>query len=655
MSLRLKLLLLSLLTLVLPWAGYKYAQEMEAALREAESESLTAMAKTIAASLQGRDELLYRGPTGEQLPKAERYDLVPIPLAGEPYIDGYADEWPDVPGAWKYFDHGKDRLGILTGVRDRMFYALLDVRDDKLVFDAPNASPLDPASFGDRVWIGFEDMTGLERQVFLASTGPGDVHARRIETREYGRQEAVDEPRIESAWQPTKQGYRIELRIPLSLLGSRFGVLIDDRDELGAVAGSYGTLRGDDLHTQGRLIAASPDLARYLSQFLKEQSGLRLAVSTPDGAQLAMADAPALPANYGEDRSILVLAYRRLLDEPGQRRMLEVPAPIYDRDYQRVIGTLRVSQTVDHWLTLRDHALTTLLNVTLVTSAILVLAMFIFAAHLALRLGRLSKASENALTREGLVTTFPESKAPDELGHVARSFSTLLLRLNEYTGYLRTLAGKLAHEIRTPLTIVRSSLDNLETEKSIPASARVYLERAREGSDRLNAILVAMGAATRVEEAIESSERTRFDLVPVIASAVASYRMGFPERQFADALTPGPLEIEGAPDLIVQLLDKLVDNAVDFSAPGATITVRLRFEAHHAVLEVENPGPPLPGDSHGRLFESLWQSRAGSDHRPHFGLGLYIVKLIAEFHGGFARAEDLPEAAGARFSVWLKV
>src|ERR1051325_5000739 len=103
MSLRLKLLLLSLLTLALPWAGFKYAQEMEASLRQAESESLTALAKTIAASLQGREELLYRSPTGEQLRRGERYDLVPTPLAGEPYIDGYVEEWPDATGAWKYF------------------------------------------------------------------------------------------------------------------------------------------------------------------------------------------------------------------------------------------------------------------------------------------------------------------------------------------------------------------------------------------------------------------------------------------------------------------------------------------------------------------------------------------------------------------------
>src|SRR5207247_6417239 len=140
--------------------------------------------------------------------------------------------------------------------------------------------------------------------------------------------------------------------------------------------------------------------------------------------------------------------------------------------------------------------------------AVAVIAMFAFAARLAVRLSRLRRASESALTREGLVTTFPETAAPDELGDVARGFSTLLGRLNEYTGYLRTLAGKLAHEIRTPLTIVRSSLENLETEAApggLGENAKVYIARAREGSERLGAILTAMGAAAKAEEAIANS------------------------------------------------------------------------------------------------------------------------------------------------------
>ena len=169
-----------------------------------------------------------------------------------------------------------------------------------------------------------------------------------------------------------------------------------------------------------------------------------------------------------------------------------------------------------------------------------------------------------------------------------------------------------------------------------------------------------MGAATRVEESISNAESMRFDLAPVVQSAADSYRIAFPERNFATEIPAESVEIEGAPDLIVQMLDKSVDNAVDFSPPGATIILRVRLEPHAAVVEVDNPGPPLSADTRDRLFESLWQSRerapgapADSDSRPHFGLGLYIVRLIAEFHRGAASAASLPGDTGARFTVRL--
>jgi len=668
MSLRFKLLLLGLATLVLPWAGCRYAREMESALREGEQSSLQAVAQTVASSLQGRRDLLFRevpppAATGDnsdtevaQVP-AERpepaptpYDLRPVLLFAQPSVDGYADEWPRSKSAWRYYARGRHEFGILTGVFERMLYVVLDVHDDHVVFDAPGASPLEPATFGDRIWLGFRGPDGQEHQVFIGATGFGSVTGRRIESGEYGQQAAVSEPRITGAWQPSSQGYRIELRVPLSMLGDRFGVLVDDRDARGADPVSYGTLRSDDLHTVGRLIVASPDLTVYLRQFL--QPGLRLAVMTSDSRLLSQADALAQATELGAERGFLARFYRRFVDRPGARRVIDATATIYDREHGSAIGLLQVTQTEDRWLTLRDRALTRMLNLTLIISAIAVVAMLVFAARLAMRLSRLRAASETALTREGLVTTFPETGAADELGDVARGFSTLLGRLNEYTGYLRTLAGKLAHEIRTPLTIVRSSLENLESEPLSPAAA-VYVERAREGSERLNGILHAMGAATRVEEAIGSAERTRFNLIPVIDSAVSSYRTAFPQRQFALELPDESVEITGAPDLIVQMLDKLIDNAVDFSPDGATITVRLRLEPHAAVLEVDNPGPPLPPQSRGRLFESLWQSRVSADSRPHFGLGLYIVRLIAEFHGGDATAASLPGGSGARFAVRL--
>jgi signal transduction histidine kinase len=676
MSIRLKLLLLGLLTLVLPWAGCRYAREMESALREGEQNSLLSVAQSIASSLQGRGDLLYRQPARVQdreepetdedkaaaarlEPKPSPYDLRPILLSAQPYLDGYVEEWPQNKAAWRYFARnpamsmvatGQHKFGILTGVFERMLYVMLDVQDEHLVYDTPGASPLDPSTFGDRIWIGFEGPDGREHQVFIAATGPGSVTARRIETGEYGQLTAVHEPRILGALQPTARGYRLELRIPLSMLGERFGVLIDDRDRRGADPVSYGTLRSDDLHTVGRLIVASPELTTYLKQF--RQPGLRLAVAAPEGQLLAQVDALSDAKVLGPERGILAQFYRRFVDRPGTRRVIDSTADIYDREHKQIIGSLQVSQTEDRWLILRDRALTHMLNLTLGFSAVAVIATFIFAAWLAVRLSRLRAASESALTREGLVTTFPETDAYDELGDVARGFSTLLHRLNEYTGYLRTLAGKLAHEIRTPLTIVRSSLENMESE-GVSSSAGVYLDRARQGSDRLNAILIAMGAASRVEEAISNAERMRFDLVPVVQSAADAYRIAFPQRAFATEVPEEAVEIEGAPDLIVQMLDKLVDNAVDFSPAGATIILRVRLEPHAAVVEADNPGAPLSPDTRDRLFESLWQSRTDSDSRPHFGLGLYIVRLIAEFHRGEAAASSLPGDSGARFTIRL--
>ncbi|MGH8302353.1 MAG: ATP-binding protein [Steroidobacteraceae bacterium] len=650
MSLRLKLLLLGLATLVLPWDGIRYAREMEVALRQSEQHALQAVSETIAASLQGRVDLLYRNPAEPGSANRGPYDLTPLVLTAPPSIDGYPDDWPRDPKAWRYYGTAPHRFGILTGVYDRMLYVLLEVRDPHLVLDAPGASPLDSSALGDRVWIGYQDPQGAQQQVFLALSGAGPIIARRIEAGEYGEETAVEDPRVVGALRPDARGYDVELAMPLSMVGSQFGVLIDDRDQRGADPLSYGTLRGNDLHTLGGLTVASPSLTPYLAQFM--QPGMRLAVTTPAGSVLAQSDELAVPGVLAPEAGILTQVYRRFVDRRGEPRFIASAAPIYDAGHHAVIGELQVTQAADRWEGLRDRALTRMLDLTLVTSAIAVIVTFVFAAHLAVRLSRLRQASESALTREGLVTQFPETSAPDELGDVARSFSRLLGRLKEYTSYLRSLAGKLAHEIRTPLTIVRSSLENLESEEVSPA-ARQYLERARQGSERLHAILLAMGAATRVEEAIGNAERSRFDLTPVVASAVGAYRVAFPERRFAAELPPEALEINGAPDLIVQLLDKLIDNAVDFSPAGAVITVRLRRESAAAVLEVDNPGPPLALEARGRLFESRWQSRSGSDSRPHFGLGLYIVRLIAEYHHGGVAAADLPDEAGARFGVRL--
>jgi signal transduction histidine kinase len=143
-------------------------------------------------------------------------------------------------------------------------------------------------------------------------------------------------------------------------------------------------------------------------------------------------------------------------------------------------------------------------------------------------------------------------------------------------------------------------------------------------------------------------EPETFDLFAVLQSTTGAYRDVYPDRQFhfVTELTAGPMS--GSPELIIQMLDKLVDNAVGFSANGDTIQIGLVRDTDGLVLTVNNPGPPLPERMQAQLFDSMVSVRGGGDNR-HLGLGLYVAKLIAEGHSGKITATNTDN--GVEFAV----
>jgi signal transduction histidine kinase len=163
-----------------------------------------------------------------------------------------------------------------------------------------------------------------------------------------------------------------------------------------------------------------------------------------------------------------------------------------------------------------------------------------------------------------------------------------------------------------------------------------------------------MMEASRLEQSLSSVERERYDLGVVVRGCVEGYRVAYPGAAFSLELPGRRMEVEGSPDLAAQLLDKLVENAVDFSDATEPVRVAIAETAGAVILSVANKGPRLPEKMRTRLFESMISVRADrSASAPHLGLGLYVARLIAEFHGGSIRAANLASGDGVVVSVRL--
>jgi two-component system sensor histidine kinase ChvG len=674
-SIRLQLLIVALTTLVLPWAGCQYAKELETALRSSQEQALLASAGTIANALSAQPQRVFHDAGDTQAFSAGTGDLYVYPLVTQPLLDGYRQDW-DVPAE-------PTALPTTTGYRARLqagstegfLYLFIEVDDSHFDPEPNNVRP-DTDRF-DRVNLALDGPNGREAY-FFGTGAPGLIAAQSVVRGEDGVDRVDAVPRIQAFWLQTAAGYHLEARIPLSFVGRHLWVeALDGRGK-----GSAGFAA--DSAAGGRLFFATPGLDTLLESFIGD--GTRATVIDANALKLGTAGTVVSKKRGGAEGSEPIW-YRYflgvdtsemptlstapdhlsgdvvnsalkghahaqwVLGGSNHEMLLMAAAPIVIDG--QLHGAVVLQQAADQLLALRDRALSRLFNLTLIATAAAVVIMFAFATWISVRIGRLRDAADSAVGSDGRIQlTMPESASADEIGALSRGFERLLARLNEHAQYLRTLGGKLSHELRTPLTIVRSSLDNLESE-GLRDDQRRYITRAREGTQRLQSILSALGAAARVEESIKQSERVNFDLRGLLISAVAAYRDGFPATHITLLTPEDSCFARGAPDLIVQLLDKLIENAVDFCPPAGTVTVRLERVHANYRLQVANDGPLIPEALMGRLFESLFEQREGSDDKPHFGLGLYIVRLIAEFHSGTAVAANREDGSGVLFTVML--
>ncbi|MDH4316687.1 MAG: ATP-binding protein [Gammaproteobacteria bacterium] len=678
MSLRRQLLLVSLLTLILPWAGCQFIRETESALREGQQSMLAGTAQAIADSLsQFPDEFLRAQGDG----RYGENQIYAHSLGSEPLIDGYFDDWTISPASLRQLRGTDGTITYAIGIWRQSLFLHVDVRDSNIVYHRNDRAGAESAAYSDQVTLVSYDTRGGLVEFIFRTEAPGRLAAaKRING------QVSSETRIVADWQDTSGGYRLEAKIPRTLLGERIGLVITNTDSErrpGIRSSSFAS------ELPGPLVVPSALLTSFIEGYAQPGAGLRLIVTDPSGWRLAQAGSTGRQrggANESTSASrLLRLAYNLIL-EPGDaaalaepdasgreqqiyisdalngrmstswfrspetgRGIVAVAQPVWSGTVQT--GTVILQQGTDAILSLTNRALTRLMNFTLIATLVVSITLLGYSSWLSTRIRRLSSATGKALDGDKVRSQLPSLTASDEIGDLSRSFSSVLQQLGDYNEYLRTLASRLSHELRTPLTIVTSSLENLEHENLSGDSAK-YTARAKDGAQRLKKILNAMSEANRVEELMHSAEPVRFDLCEAVRGTVSAYADAWPQRRFVFESDLQSADCHGSPELLIQMLDKLADNAVDFSQPGDTIVIRLLSDQESLTLSVSNPGPPLPATMRSQLFDSMISVR-GRGNDEHLGLGLYIARLIAEGHGGAIRAHNSDD--GVVFEVQLPV
>ncbi len=665
LALRQQLMIVALVALAIPLAGWQFARQVEQSLRDHHALGLKDNAAAIAQRL------------AEEFPDAwpaPGHPVLYVHQTATPiWLDGFADDWTAWAEPFQQLQSNDGQLQLaLTAARYQSeLYLLFQVNSPQQIFRQPGQTA------GDQIALRAAN-ENRKGELVIAPLAPGWLEARGDQPGGW--------PRVQGVWQSRSQGWTLELQLPDRPVPQTLAFEVRDFDQI-APSGQPGPDRTlGSLDQAWTLVSRQAAMTERLAELAPSDS---LAwASLPSGWVLASSDRRAPPPSEARDRPapaswLDTLLFERLLSgrlPTGQPRdaslarlegaeighdhaasqwtsrsgdpgiMLSVSAPV--RVQGQTVGAVVLTRDADALLLASNRAVLRLLGTSLGALMLMALVLLGFAALLSERIRRLRNQAEAAVGSDGRVQAMIRPpRASDELGDLGRSMASLLGRLREHQDYLRTLADKLAHELRTPLAMIRSSLDNLEHAND-PADIQRYCQRANEGSVRLNRIFQAMSQAARIEDSIRSETVETFDLSKLLTNYLDACRETYPDRTFSLVLpAPQACPVEGSPELLAQLLDKLIDNAVDFSPAGSRIDLELKRQRDALALTVFNPGPPLPEGSTERLFESMVSARQEKSDQVHLGLGLAIARLIADFHGGQLTAANWHN--GVRFSLRL--
>lgn len=364
-------------------------------------------------------------------------------------------------------------------------------------------------------------------------------------------------------------------------------------------------------------------------------------------------------ADYGEVGTALTGEEgARLRAKADGTPIISVAAPV--QRFRRVLGALMVSADIADIEALVRSERWTILKVFGASLAVTLLMSLFLAGTIARPIRRLAAAADRIRGSLGREVRLPDyMKRGDEIGDLTRSFADMTQALYRQIDAVESFAADVAHEIKNPLSSLRSAVETVERTQD-PAVQEKLLAIIKDDVRRLDRLISDISDASRLDAEMSRSRMDKVDPAVLLATLIEIYRAtgrGAAVQFSFENNAPNGLLVKGIEDRLGQVVRNIIENALSFSPPGGAIAITLGQKGRMAEIGINDDGPGLPKQNVEDIFKRFYSERPASEaFGTHSGLGLSISKQIVEAHGGTIRAENREQDGkilGARFVIEL--
>lgn len=360
----------------------------------------------------------------------------------------------------------------------------------------------------------------------------------------------------------------------------------------------------------------------------------------------------ALRAIHGESGSAV-------RSDPQTGLVISVAVPV--QRYKQVLGAVMLSsgygEIEEELRTVRLE----LLRIFAVALLVTVLLSLYLAGAIARPIRRLAAAAERARGRGAHIEIPDFTDRRDEIGELSRSLREMTDALWQRMSAIESFAADVAHEIKNPLSSLRSAVETASRIED-PSKQRRLMAIIQDDVERLDRLITDISDASRLDAELSRLEVAPTDIGAMLRALTEMHeatRAGRTPRLMVDIVDRGrPLIVHGVESRLSQVFLNVIANAASFSPPGSEIRVRAAHDGRAVLVTVDDEGPGIPEDKLTAIFQRFYTERpAGEKFGTHSGLGLSISKQIIEAHRGRIWAENRTDASGAvrgaRFSMRL--